>query len=59
MSVHQAEHRIATMSRVLGVSPSGCYAWRGRPASKRAQDDGVLLRHRMEARSDREVPESA
>jgi putative transposase len=44
MSVHQAQHRIATMSRVLGVSPSGCYAWRGRLASKRAQEDGVLLR---------------
>ena len=44
MSVHQAQHRIATMSRVLGVSPSGYYAWRGRPASKRAQDDGMLMR---------------
>ncbi len=29
MSAHQAEFPIATMARVLGVSPSGYYAWRG------------------------------
>ena len=32
------------MSRVLGVSPSGYYALRKRPASKRAREDGVLMR---------------
>jgi putative transposase len=32
------------MCRVLEVSTSGYYAWRKRPASRRAQDDGVLLR---------------
>jgi len=44
VSVHQAHHRIATICRVLGVSPSGYYAWQKRPVSKRAQADGVLLR---------------
>jgi putative transposase len=44
MSAHQAQHRIATMCRVLGVSPSGYYAWRKRPACVRAQQDQRLLR---------------
>ena len=32
------------MCRVLEVSPSGYYAWRKRPASKRTQEDARLLR---------------
>jgi len=32
------------MCRVLEVSTSGYYAWRNRPASKRAREDAVLLR---------------
>jgi putative transposase len=44
MSAHRAQHRVATMCRVLGVSPSGYYAWCKRPASARARTDGDLLR---------------
>jgi putative transposase len=44
MSAHQAEFPIATMARVLGVSVSGYYAWRSRPASAHATGDAALLR---------------
>ena len=42
MRANQAEHAVATMCRVLGVSPSGYYAWRGRGRSPGAKRDEVL-----------------
>jgi putative transposase len=43
VSENQAAYPIATMCRVLGVSPSGYYAWTKRQPSPRAQADAALL----------------
>jgi putative transposase len=43
MKAHQASHDVRAMSRVLGVSPSGFYAWCRRGPSARARRDAVLL----------------
>ena len=45
---------VATMCRVLRVSPSGYYAWRGRPVSPRARRDAEIVTHwrAFHARSD-------
>lgn len=43
MRDHQKEFHIAAMCRVLEVSPSGYYAWRGRKPSERAEEGERLL----------------
>ena len=42
MKANQACHRVATMCRRLGVSPSGYYAWRSRGRSNRAKREEAL-----------------
>ena len=43
MEQEKANHHVATLCRVLGVSPSGYYAWCKRSRSARAQADERLL----------------
>ncbi len=43
MRANQAEFRVREMCRVLEISPSGYYAWRDRPASRRAVENERLL----------------
>ena len=43
MSDNQAAYPIAPMCRLLGVSPSGYYAWTKREPSRRRRMDTALL----------------
>jgi putative transposase len=42
MRANQANHAVRTMGRLLGVSPSGYYAWHRRSPSVRAMADAAL-----------------
>ncbi len=43
MKANQAQHAVRRMCRLLGVSPSGFYAWKERPPSKRTLSNAKLL----------------
>ena len=45
IDAEKASWSVLTLCRVLGVSPSGFYAWRGRGPSVRRRTDAVLLEH--------------
>jgi putative transposase len=42
VTANQANFPVRTLCRALQVSPSGYYAWQGRPPSRRSVDDAVL-----------------
>ena len=54
MNANQAAFPVRKMCQVLGVSPSGYYAWQERPPSRRAMEDAVLTERirTIHARSD-------
>ena len=43
--VAKKDFPVQRLCKVLGVSPSGYFAWRRRPASSRQREDLVLLAH--------------
>ena len=42
VEAEKANHSVGVLCRVLKVSKSGYYDWRGRPSSARAKADAVL-----------------
>jgi len=44
IKAHRREHGVQAMCRLLGVAPSGYYAWLAQPISDHAQEDARLLR---------------
>jgi putative transposase len=44
IKANRDEYNVQAMCRVLGVAPSGYYAWLAHPVSNRAQEDARLLR---------------
>lgn len=45
---HQAEYRLTQLCQTLGVSRSGYYAWRHRPASARTRANVQVLEHLLQ-----------
>lgn len=44
IKAHRATYGVEALCRVLGVEPSGYYAWLKEPLSKRAQEDARVIR---------------
>lgn len=44
IKANQRQYKVQVMCRVLGVAPSGYYAWLEKPISNRGQEDARLLR---------------
>jgi putative transposase len=44
VKAHRQKHSVQVMCRLLGVAPSGYYAWLAQPISDHAQEDARLLR---------------
>lgn len=51
VAAHKAEHCLTRLCQALGVSRSGYYAWRRRPASARARANARLVERMRQAPS--------
>ena len=53
IDAERANYPVAMLCRMLGVSKSGYYAWRGRPPSERRRQDALLTEkiHEIHSRS--------